>query len=245
MSRGNKRIKQYVKRNAWKIAGLAALSAATIALAILAIGGATLSTTAGKTPAITGTYTPKEIPPAVTIMGDSFTAGSAMDSGPISRWPSLLTRELGIRANNLAIGSVGYKAANDKGETITTQADAIPDDTDAIVFFGGRNDTEPKEAIQEAAASAYAAALRAVPANKIVAIGPTWPTPNPPRNILADRDAAKAAAELAGIRFVDPISEGWMVDMPELIGADKVHPTNEGHVYLKDKIAPLVAELLK
>jgi lysophospholipase L1-like esterase len=244
MPRG-KRSTRHSKKASWQIIGLAAVGLCSIALATFATSGATLAPAGDQTPPITGTYTPRETPPVVTVIGDSFTAGSAMDSGPTSRWPSLVTRELGIRANNLAIGSVGYKAANDKGETITSQADGIPEDTNAVVFFGGRNDTEPKEAIQEAAATAYAAALQAVPANKIVVIGPTWPTANPPRNILADRDATKAAAELVGIRFVDPLTEGWMVGMPALIGVDKVHPTNEGHVYLKDKIAPIVAELLK
>jgi lysophospholipase L1-like esterase len=40
------------------------------------------------------------------------------------------------------------------------------------------------------------------------------------------------------------IAERWMADKPQLIGGDGIHPTNEGHEYLAQKIAPLVANAL-
>ena len=43
---------------------------------------------------------------------------------------------------------------------------------------------------------------------------------------------------LAGAAFVDPIAERWFVGQPGLIGADGVHPTDAGHEYMADKIAP-------
>ncbi|MEN0140388.1 MAG: SGNH/GDSL hydrolase family protein, partial [Rhodococcus sp. (in: high G+C Gram-positive bacteria)] len=42
----------------------------------------------------------------------------------------------------------------------------------------------------------------------------------------------------------DPIAAGWFVDRPDLIGRDGVHPTNAGHVYMADKIAPLIGAQL-
>ena len=49
---------------------------------------------------------------------------------------------------------------------------------------------------------------------------------------------------MAGATFVDPIAERWFVDRPDLIGRDGVHPTDAGHAYMADKIAPLIgAEL--
>ena len=40
--------------------------------------------------------------------------------------------------------------------------------------------------------------------------------------------------------FVDPIAEGWFVDSPELLGADRFHPTNDGEKYLAQRIAPII-----
>mgnify|MGYP002623887115 CR=1 FL=1 len=55
---------------------------------------------------------------------------------------------------------------------------------------------------------------------------------------------ALIAPGVAGATFVDPIAEGWFVGRPELIGADGVHPTDAGHQYLADKIAPLIGARL-
>ncbi len=71
-------------------------------------------------------------------------------------------------------------------------------------------------------------------------IGPPWPTANPPEGVLRIRDALHYQAGIAGAVFVDPIAERWFVGQPELIGADGVHPTDAGHAYMADKIAPLI-----
>ena len=48
-----------------------------------------------------------------------------------------------------------------------------------------------------------------------------------------------------GAVFVDPIAEAWFIDRPDLIGPDGIHPTNAGHAYVADKIAPLIAQPLQ
>jgi lysophospholipase L1-like esterase len=58
--------------------------------------------------------------------------------------------------------------------------------------------------------------------------------------VLQIRDILDTAALAAGAAFVDPLTERWFVGMPDLIGADGVHPTDAGHAYLADKIAPLI-----
>ena len=47
-----------------------------------------------------------------------------------------------------------------------------------------------------------------------------------------------------GATWIDPIAERWFVGRPDLIGADGVHPTDAGHAYMADKIAPLIAAQL-
>ena len=75
-------------------------------------------------------------------------------------------------------------------------------------------------------------------------IGPAWPTADPPASILRIRDVLGYQAQLAGATFVDPITARWFTGRPDLIGRDGVHPTDAGHAYMADRIAPLIgAEL--
>ena len=59
-----------------------------------------------------------------------------------------------------------------------------------------------------------------------------------------DRDILRDQARQVGATFVDPIAERWFFDNPELIGADGIHPTDAGHAYMADKIAPLIGKEL-
>ena len=54
------------------------------------------------------------------------------------------------------------------------------------------------------------------------------------------RDILSGQANDAGATFIDPISEGWFVGRPDLIGPDGVHPNDAGHAYMAEKIAPLI-----
>jgi lysophospholipase L1-like esterase len=83
-------------------------------------------------------------------------------------------------------------------------------------------------------------ARRTAPGARLLVIGPPWPTADVPESVLRIRDILGAAARTAGATFVDPLAEGWFVGQPELIGADGVHPTDAGHAYMADKIAPLI-----
>ena len=78
----------------------------------------------------------------------------------------------------------------------------------------------------------------------MLVIGPAWPTADPPRKVLRIRDTLAYVSSAVGAPFVDPIAERWFVGQPGLIGADGVHPTDAGHAYLADKIAPLMGTVL-
>jgi lysophospholipase L1-like esterase len=75
-------------------------------------------------------------------------------------------------------------------------------------------------------------------------IGPPWLTANPPPAVLKIRDSLREQAVAIGALFVDPIAEGSFVGRGDLIGQDGVHPTDAGHVYMADKIAPLIYDQL-
>jgi lysophospholipase L1-like esterase len=110
-----------------------------------------------------------------------------------------------------------------------------------VVFFGSRNDqgVDPVS-LWTMANTNFDLARRTAPGARLLVIGPPWPTADVPASVLQIRDILGAAARTAGATFVDPLAEGWFVGRPELIGADGVHPTDAGHAYMADKIAPLI-----
>ena len=57
---------------------------------------------------------------------------------------------------------------------------------------------------------------------------------------MAIRDSLRTQAGAMGATFVDPIAENWFVGRPDLVGHDGVHPTDAGHLYMAEKIAPLI-----
>jgi GDSL-like Lipase/Acylhydrolase family len=99
----------------------------------------------------------------------------------------------------------------------------------------------PPDELRTAVGDDFAKAKALAPHAKLLVIGPTWPTPDPPPELVGVRDILRDQASAAGAVFVDPLAEHWIADEPQLIGGDGTHPTDEGHKYLAKKIAPLIA----
>lgn len=145
-----------------------------------------------------------------------------------------------------AEGAAGYGHRGVDGDLFRDLLTRVarPDDA-LIVFFGSRNDeTVDPLAFASSAADTLVQARIAAPAARFLVIGPLWPLAAPPPEVLRDRDILRGAAGLIGAEFVDPIYEGWFEGRPDLIGRDGVHPNDAGHVYLAERIAPRILELL-
>jgi lysophospholipase L1-like esterase len=187
----------------------------------------------------------------VAVIGDSYTTGGDLGGlGPkgwtARAWGELAERRIPITADVGAEGGAGYGTRGNRGslfEDLTART-VRPDDV-LVVFFGSRNDqgVDPVQ-VSVLAYGTYQLARRIAPSATFLIIGPPWPTPDPPAAVVRIRDALQYQAQIAGATFVDPIAERWFVGMPELIGADGVHPTDAGHKYMADKIAPLIAAQL-
>lgn len=190
-------------------------------------------------------------PSPIAVIGDSYTAGSAEGGQGAAGWTELAWRRLAqdgvpVAATVAAEGGAGYGVPGNRGgrfEDLTARA-VRPDDT-AVVYFGSRND-QPVDPGQLTAMvhDTLGLARRLAPAARLLVIGPAWPSAEVPDTVLRIRDLLAVEAQLADGEFVDPIADGWFVDRPELIGADGVHPTDAGHAYLAERIAPLIAALL-
>ncbi len=187
----------------------------------------------------------------IAVVGDSYTTGSDQGGNGPRNWTTLAWQRLArqgvqIDADVAAEGRAGYVVRGYQNHVFGDLAPrAISADDTLVVFYGSRNDqgADPL-AILGAAQGAFDFAHRTAPSARLLVIGPPWPTADVPPVVLQIRDMLRTAAGLAGATFVDPIAERWFVGRPDLIGADGVHPTDAGHAYMADQIAPLIgAEL--
>jgi len=187
----------------------------------------------------------------IAVIGDSYTTGGDLGGLGAKAWTAracqLLTHQgTPVAPDVAAEGGAGYGTRGSHGSVFEDlTADAVKPDDVLVVFFGSRNDqgVDPTQ-LSILAWGTYQLARRTAPKARFLVIGPPWPTADPPDPVLRIRDALKYQAGVAGATFVDPIAAGWFVGRPDLIGKDGVHPTDAGHAYMADKIAPLIRALL-
>jgi lysophospholipase L1-like esterase len=187
----------------------------------------------------------------VAVVGDSYTNGTAIGGvGPkawtVQAWQSLAQKGLQVSPDVAAEGRAGYAVRGDHGSLFVDLTGRVVQPDDAlVVFFGSRNDegVDPT-ALAGMAHDAFALARRLAPNANHLVVGPPWPTPDVPPDVLQIRDTLKSQAQWAGASFFDPIAAGWFAGRPDLIGADGVHPTDAGHTYMAQRIAPLISSQL-
>lgn len=204
-------------------------------------------------PAYESRYTPPPPPPPaipVAIIGDSYTRGSDMGGNGDAGWPVLVEHQLRKQGMNTipTVGAdrgSGYAATGNKGTVFADQIPkAVKPNDRLVVLFGSVNDGGFADDLSVVVQRTLADVKTAAPQARLLVIGPAWVDANPPPQVLRSRDVVKSQAEAMGATFVDPIAEGWFADRPDLIGSDGMHPTDAGHQYLADKIAPLIAQHL-
>ncbi|TVS83123.1 Rv0518 family GDSL lipase [Mycobacterium helveticum] len=186
-------------------------------------------------------------PYRVAVIGDSYTTGTDEGGlGPYSWtarvWRTLAVQGVRIAPDVAAEGRAGYVVLGDHGSVFgDLTALAVQPDDALVVFFGSRNDQGADPGMLAARShDTFELARRLAPAARLLVIGPPWPTADVPEAILQIRDVLNVEARAVGAAFVDPIGDRWFVGRPDLIGPDGVHPTDAGHEYLADKIAPLI-----
>jgi peptidoglycan/LPS O-acetylase OafA/YrhL/lysophospholipase L1-like esterase len=187
----------------------------------------------------------------VAVIGDSYTNGTdegglGSNGWPTRAWQTLARQGVQIAPDVAAEGAAGYVVEGNRGSIfVDLVARAVHPDDALVVFFGSRNDhgVDPDD-LAGHAGDAFTLARRIAPSARLLVIGPPWPTADVPDDIWQVRDVLNRQSQLAGATFVDPLAARWFVGAPMLIGADGVHPTDAGHTYLGDRIAPLIAAQL-
>ena len=189
---------------------------------------------------------PSGPPYHLVVIGDSITGGSDMGGVGPHGWPVLAVNTLqsqGIALEPLISGDggSGYVEVGLNGTTFEGQGVGLiePDDR-VIVFFGSRNDmTHPIDVVADAMYRTFRDARNVAPYAVLVVIGPVWPEPHPPHEVLVVRDTLAREAAEADAVWVDPIAERWLTT-PGMMGVDGIHPNNDGHKELASRIGPII-----
>ncbi|CAN5301786.1 SGNH/GDSL hydrolase family protein [soil metagenome] len=187
----------------------------------------------------------------VAVIGDSYTNGTDIGGvGPnawtVHAWQTLAQKGVQVSPDVAAEGRAGYGVRGDHGSLFVDLTGRVvhPDDA-LVVFFGSRNDQGVDPTVLAGQAhDAFALAHRLAPSANLLVVGPPWPTPDAPPDIMKIRDVLRSQAQWAGGSFFDPIAAGWFAGRPDLIGADGVHPTDAGHIYMAQRLVPLISSQL-
>ncbi|MCZ8379287.1 SGNH/GDSL hydrolase family protein [Mycobacterium sp. CPCC 205372] len=187
----------------------------------------------------------------IVVIGDSFTGGSAEGgTGPKSwtelSWTRLRADGIDVAPEVSGEGGAGFVARGTDGTTLPEEARRLVAAQDeVVVYFGGLNDQNADQGALRAAVRQTLSETRVkVPCARLLLVGPASLGDPGPR-ISAVRDVLRHEAEDFGAVFVDPIADRWFADSPELIGRDHIHPTDQGHQYMADRLAPVVESLLQ
>lgn len=206
------------------------LGTAAVTTAVLLVGiGLIVALTRDETPSV---------PVRAFFVGDSYTAGSAMDSG--KQWPDYLAEEHGWIATDLGVGGSGYAVDGLDG---TRYADRIEpsgiDTADLVMISGGLNDISkaPSASVSAAVVDTLQLIDEAASTEATVVVLSPFIVSQSERAKRMEAALTDAAAQI-GAEYLQ-VSD-FLLDNPQYIGDDGTHPTDEGHRALARFIDPML-----
>lgn len=217
------------RRGTALLAALAVVTAALVGVA-LTRHGPTASGAALVLP------TPTPAAPVVAFLGDSYTGGSDMGGNGAAGWPAILAAKRGWDRRMFAVGGSGYINPG-LGKPYADRVAAVIAAHPAMIFIeGSRNDIDYSPADVRAAADAVLRRLqRALPQARLIIIGPIMGAGTTPRRIVALSAAIREVALAYGAQWLDP-ADWFTGSYANLIGADGIHPTDQGHARMAQLI---------
>jgi lysophospholipase L1-like esterase len=239
-----------------------------LSLPVTAVLLTTLCACATSTPTTSAAYEPYTCIPAprlpatstappgahqlIGVIGDSYTSGSPQGGNGVNRWTARVTDDLKQQGIDVVIyrgseGGSGYvQKGRNTGEVFADKVkEAVKPSEKLLIFFGSRNDSKATEGeMAHATCDTLRSAEMAAPEARLLVIGTPWVNGNVPAYVLRNNNILRDRTQALGGTFIDPVTDGWFVDRPDLIGADGVHPTDAGHVYMAQKIEPAIEKLL-
>lgn len=146
-------------------------------------------------------------------------------------WPRLLAKQNNWFLNEVSSPATGY-AAGGQASFPDRLAGIGQSSPDVIVIAGGSADAADPGAVRGRAIQLYDAIARELPGALVVVVGPIWNLSTAPLAVVAVNEEIRAAAEAAGIRFVNALS--WVPD-PSWVSQDGTI-TDNGQKFVADRI---------
>lgn len=232
--------------------GFGLLAVVAILIAVLALTPRDNGVSKVPAPAASAPEPSRAPVPNVDIIGDSYVIGSDQGGYGSANWTKIVGSRFYTESQPVDMNVIGHPGAGYivRGAEKFTFAEAattsLRSTANLVLVFGSRNDGKQDPAAMAAAATdLYTKIHERAPGAKLIVIGPAWVDENVPDFITADSQAIAGAASVAGLEFVNPLSEGWFFGADaKFIGADGVHPTDAGHQYLSEKMYGLISKAL-
>ncbi|MFC8038751.1 SGNH/GDSL hydrolase family protein [Paenarthrobacter sp. NPDC057355] len=188
---------------------------------------------------------PQPAKPIAVFIGDSYTQGTGASSG--NNWVTVAASGAGLNAVNLGRGGTGYLTVAGKEGCGMEKCPSYPEmvsqavaaKPSAVVVAGGQNDFQQfardPERVSDAIAKTYADLRAALPAAKIVAVGPSTPWEVTPDVLAFDKTVQEAAASVkAGyVSLLEPP----VITRPMVL-QDGAHVNDAGHKAIAERVGP-------
>lgn len=236
------------------------------AMVVVAVGGfawwktSQPEPTASWTPVAQESSTPEPSPsespaPVAVFVGDSYTAGAG-STDPMLRFSTRVATAEGWDEVNLGVGGVGYVVIGTQDPTVAQAAcgldycpsysevidQVVEAQPDIVVVSGGRNNTGSDIAtIRTSVEDFYSQIREAVPDAVIYVTSPVWDDDPAPEVMGEIASAVEGSAKGVGAIYLD-IGEP-LLGHPELVVADGIHPTDDGHAALAEAVIAALGEL--
>jgi hypothetical protein len=213
----------------------------TVVLALLLVAATATTTVVLTSRTAERVPPPPEGPVRVSVIGDSYSAGS--DNGVT--WPSLVAAESPLSISDVAVADASYAGGAGQSGRFAEQIDkALASKPGVIVVFGGIGDVAvPDEQITQSAIDLFAELIRRAPNAKLVVLGPIWrQDPVPDVFVALDNDIAEAA-RTTHTTYISLIREDWLV-ADGLMRGD-IAPTDEGQSVLARRLNPILLEQVR
>lgn len=195
---------------------------------------------------------------------DSIGDGSAQNTGGgCGTWVDRLGRMMGSTdVWRQGRGGTGYITAGSYATFgVRSPLDVVGIVPDRLVIMGGYNDNGGSQpAIGTAADALYAALKAGIPRCEVFIIGCWSPTATPAGSITNTDTTIRTSAATAGYPFISPLTGAcynasgtlvathgaWITaaNVAAFVGADNIHPTDAGHIYLARRIYQAMKELM-
>ncbi|MGY1603327.1 SGNH/GDSL hydrolase family protein [Geodermatophilus sp. SYSU D00815] len=189
-------------------------------------------------PVLDGLPAAAEDAPTVVFVGDSWTVGRGATD--LQGYAVRTAAALGWHARVLGAGGSGYSVPGPHDDLFAERLElAVEGAPEWIVVQGSLNERRSRPGVLAPAARTTLAALRdlADPATRILVVGAADNPGTPEATIDWINRAVRAAADDAGLPFLDPAAEDWLDAGDRHLWSDSIHPSDLGHQLFADRLA--------